>query len=41
MLPNCIISALWDNEDLSVINTIGRIPIFGYIFDAFASKIIK
>jgi len=40
MLPNCIISALWDNEELSVINTIGRIPIFGYIFDIFASKII-
>lgn len=41
MLPNCIISALWNNEDLSAINTIGRIPIFGYVFDIFASKIIK
>ena len=32
-LPNCIISALWDNEKLSAVNTIGRIPIFGFIFD--------
>ena len=32
-LPNCIISALWDNEKLSAINTIGRIPIIGLLFD--------
>ena len=33
-MPNCIISALWDNEKLSVTNTIGRIPIIGvfYVF---------
>lgn len=40
-LPNCIISALWDNEDLSAINTIGRIPIIGYLFDSIASKVIQ
>ena len=32
-LPNCIISALWDNEQLSLINTIGRIPFIGLYFD--------
>ena len=31
-LPNCIISALWDNEQLSLINTIGRIPFIGLYF---------
>ena len=36
ILPNCIISALWDNEDLSLINTMGRIPIIGMGFDIFA-----
>ena len=36
ILPNCIISALWDNEDLSFINTMGRIPIIGMGFDIFA-----
>ena len=41
ILPNCIISALWDNEDLSAINTIGRIPILELIFDTFASNIVK
>ena len=40
-LPNCIISALWDNEELSALNTIGRIPIIGTIFDAFAKNKIK
>ena len=34
-LPNCIISALWDNEELSSVNTIGRIPIIGLIYDSF------
>jgi hypothetical protein len=34
ILPNCIISALWDNEKLSVTNTIGRIPIIGFFYDA-------
>ena len=33
ILPNCIISNLWDNEELSVKNTIGRIPILGIFFD--------
>ena len=33
MMPNCLISALWDNEDLSFTNTIGRIPIIGLIHD--------
>ena len=40
LLPNCIISALWDNEELSGINTIGRIPIIGLGFDYFASPFI-
>ena len=31
ILPNCLIKALWNNEDLSMTNTLGRIPIFGYI----------
>lgn len=32
-LPHCIIQALWDNESLSISNTIGRIPIIGSGFD--------
>jgi hypothetical protein len=36
LLPNCMIKVLWDNEDLSVINTIGRIPVVGLFFDAFS-----
>ena len=36
-LPNCIISALWDNEDLSAVNTIGRIPIIGFFYDLIHS----
>ena len=40
-LPNCIISILWDNEDLSPINTIGRIPVIGYLFDSVSSRVIK
>jgi len=28
ILPNKLISTLWDNEDLSLTNTLGRIPIF-------------
>ena len=32
-LPNCIISALWDNEELSFVNTMGRIPLVGLIYD--------
>ena len=34
-LPNCIISAL--NEDLSAVNTIGRIPIVGFFYDFYAA----
>ena len=33
ILPNKLISTLWDNEDLSLTNTLGRIPIFGLIYD--------
>ena len=33
VLPNCVIGALWDNEDLSFANTMGRIPIVGIIHD--------
>ena len=33
VLPNCIIGSLWDNEELSVTNTIGRIPILGLFHD--------
>lgn len=40
-LPNCIISNLWDNEKLSKINTLGRIPIIGSIYDIFIMKKIK
>lgn len=41
ILPNCIISTLWDNEKLSSINTLGRIPFFGLIFDSFAGIFVK
>ena len=37
MLPSCIISALWHNEKLSLTNTLGRIPIFGYFHDTFVN----
>ena len=40
-LPNCIISTLWDNEPLSKINTLGRIPIFGTFYDIFIMDKIK
>ena len=33
LFPNCIIKAFWENEELSTINTIGRIPILGFFFD--------
>ena len=32
-LPGCIINALWHNEDLSLTNTLGRIPFFGFLHD--------
>ena len=33
ILPDCLIKALWKNEDLSLRNTIGRIPFFGVFHD--------
>lgn len=37
-LPNCLIKALTNNEGLSPINVIGRIPVVGLLFDAFVAK---
>ena len=37
LLPSCIISALWHNENLSLVNTLGRIPIFGLFHDIVCS----
>ena len=33
LLPNCLIKALWNNENLSLTNTLGRIPIIGLFHD--------
>ena len=41
ILPNCMIKVLWDNEDLSAINTVGRIPVVGLLFDPFAAIFVK
>ncbi len=41
ILPNCIIKALWDNEDLSAINTLGRVPVLGLAFDVFAGIFVR
>ena len=41
LLPNCIISTLWDNEKLSTRNTLGRIPILGLVFDTFSPYFTK
>lgn len=38
-LPGCIISQLWNNEKLSAINTVGRIPIVGLVFDTITAFI--
>ena len=38
ILPGCILSALWHNEDLSLTNTLGRIPIFGLFHDLFKAN---
>ncbi len=38
-LPNCMIKELWKNEKLSLTNSLGRIPIFGFFYDVY--KIIK
>ena len=35
VLPDCIIRSLWINEPLSLPNTLGRIPIFGFFHDAY------
>ena len=37
-LPNCLIKALTKNEESFTINTLGRIPVFGLIFDIFIAK---
>ena len=34
-LPNCVISALWENEKLSFTNTMGRIPFLGLFYDLY------
>ena len=36
-LPDCIIRSLWKNEPLSLLNTLGRIPIFGFFHDLYKS----
>jgi hypothetical protein len=41
ILPNCMIKVLWDNEDLSAINTVGRIPGVGLVFDVFSNFFVK
>ena len=38
ILPNKLISSLWNNEDWSLTNTIGRIPIIGFIYDLIILK---
>ena len=38
ILPNCIINAFWHNEEWSMTNTLGRIPIFGFFYDMFSGK---
>ena len=35
LLPSCIIKILWQNEKLSLTNTLGRIPIFGIFYDLY------
>ena len=37
-LPNCLINALTNNEESFTINTLGRIPVFGLLFDVFVAK---
>ena len=41
ILPNCMINALWENEDLSIVNTLGRIPVFGLAFDLISGIVTK
>ena len=41
-LPNCLINALTNNEESFTINTLGRIPVFGLLFDVLvANKLVK
>ena len=41
ILPNYMIKALWDNEELSALNTLGRVPVLGLAVDAFANIFAK
>ena len=41
LLPNCIISSLWDNEEWSAINTVGRIPVIGLLYDFTLGNFVK
>ena len=41
ILPNCMIKVLWDNEDLSVVNTLGRVPLLGLSFDLIIGVFMK
>jgi len=38
ILPNKLISSLWNNEDWSLANTIGRIPLIGLLYDLIILK---
>ena len=38
IIPNCMINAFWENEEWSLTNTLGRIPIFGAFYDVFTGK---
>ena len=38
VLPGCLINALWHNEDWSLTNTLGRIPIFGLFHDFYCAE---
>ena len=41
-LPNCLINALTNNEESFTINTLGRIPVFGLLFDVLvANNLVK
>ena len=41
-LPNCMIRSLSNNEEISKINILGRIPIFGLYFDiVFANRFVR
>lgn len=33
ILPNCIITAFWDNEELTFNKVMGRVPILGFLYD--------